>query len=90
MSDQGTNERRGFSGFSLLCWCAGGALAGAAAAYLAQAQNRARVRDLAQRTRDQAGRIPKAVRDASSAAQDAFAESYRGNGEPINVVGPPR
>jgi hypothetical protein len=88
MSDQETNGRRGYSGFSLFLGFAGGALAGAAAAYLVQAQNRAHVRDLALRTRDQAGRIPKALRDASSAAQDAFAASYRGNGEAVEVVEP--
>ena len=90
MSDQETNGRRGFSGFSLLLWFAGGALAGAATVYLTQAENRTRVRDLALRARDKAGRIPKALRDASSAAQEAFAESYGGNGEPVNVVGPKR
>jgi hypothetical protein len=88
MTAEETNGRRGFSGFSLLLWFAGGALAGAAATYLAQAQNRGRVRELAQRTRDQASRLPKALRDASSAAQDAFAESYRGNGESIVAVEP--
>jgi hypothetical protein len=88
MSDQETNGRRGFSGVSLLLWFAGGALAGAAAAYLAQAQNRAHVRELAQRTRDRAGRLPQALRDASSAAQSAFAESYQGNAEAAAIVEP--
>ena len=90
MSDQETNGRKGYSGFSLLLWFAGGALAGAAAAYLSQAQNRARIRDLALRTRDKAGRIPQALRDASSAAQEAFAASYGSNGEPVKVLEPKR
>jgi hypothetical protein len=86
MNNQETNGRTGYSGYSLLLWFAGGALAGAAAAYLAQAQNRAHVRELAQHTRDQAGRLPKALHDASSAAQSAFAQAYRGNSEPVAVV----
>jgi len=80
MSDQEKNGNKGFSGYSLLLWFAGGALAGAAAAYLAQEKNRERVRDLAVRAKDRAGRIPKALVEASSAAQDAFAESYGGDG----------
>ncbi|HEY3352757.1 MAG TPA: hypothetical protein VGQ83_05885 [Polyangia bacterium] len=90
MSDQDTNGRKGFSGFSLVLWFAGGALAGAAGAYLMQAQNRARVRDLAERTRDKAGRIPKALHDASSAAQDAFAASYGANGDAAKLTEPKR
>jgi hypothetical protein len=86
MSDQETNGRRGFSGVSLFFMFAGGALAGAAAAYLAQAQNRERVRELALHTRDQAGRLPQALRDASIAAKDAFAEALGGNGEGVEVV----
>ena len=73
MSEQREN---GFGGFTLLFCFAGGALAGAAAAYLAQQQNRARVRDLASSARQRAGRLPKALRDASSAAQETFIESY--------------
>ena len=82
MSDQGMKGRTGFSGISVLLGFAGGALAGAAAAYLAQAQNRAHVRDLAARTMDQSSRLPKALREASSAAQDAFVESYGGKSTP--------
>jgi hypothetical protein len=78
MSDQGMNERQGFSGISVLLGFAGGALAGAAAAYLAQAHNRAHVRDLAARTKDQASRLPQALHEALSAVQDAIVESYGG------------
>jgi hypothetical protein len=86
MIDQDTNGRKGFSGLSLFFMFAGGALAGAAAAYLAQARNREHVRDLALHTRDQAGRLPQAVADASSAAKEAFVEAFGGNGEEIEVV----
>ena len=86
MIDQESNGRRGFSGLSLFFMFAGGALAGAAAAYLAQAPNRERVRELALHTRDQAGRLPQALRDASSAAKDAFAEALGGNGEGAEVI----
>jgi GAF domain-containing protein len=65
---------------------AGGALAGAAAAYLAQARNREQVRDLALHARDQAGRLPQALLDASSAAKEAFTEALGGNGEAVAVV----
>ena len=86
MIDQESNGRRGFSGLSLFFMFAGGALAGAAAAYLAQARNREHVRDLALHTRDQAGRLPQALRDASSAAKEAFAEALGGNGESAEVI----
>ena len=80
MRDQETSGRDGFSGFTVLLWFAGGAMVGAAAAYLAQAQNRAHVRELAQHTRDRANGLADALRDASSAAQTAFAASNGGNG----------
>ena len=86
MSDQETNGRKGFSGLSLFFMFAGGALAGAAAAYLAQARNREYVRELALHTKDQAGRLPQALSDASSAAKDAFVEAFGGNGEAVEVV----
>jgi len=80
MSETKTTAREGFSGFTVLLWFAGGALAGAAAAYLAQVQNRARVLALAQHTRDRVGGLAGALRDASSAAQSAFAEHHDHNG----------
>jgi hypothetical protein len=86
MIDQEANGHSGFSGLSLFLWFAGGALAGAAAVYLAQARNRERVRDLALHTRDQAGRLPQALRDASIAAKDAFTEALGGNGESAEVI----
>ena len=86
MIDQESNGRRGFSGLSLFFMFAGGALAGAAAAYLAQARNREHVRELALHTRDQAGRLPQALRDASSAAKEAFTEAFGGNGEAVEAV----
>lgn len=80
MSEHRANGRRGYSGFTLVAWFAGGALAGAAAAYLADPENRLRLRELMLRTRGQAGRLPQALRDASTAAQSAFAESYGDDG----------
>ena len=82
MSNHKMDENSGYSGFTVFLWFAGGALVGAAAAYLAQAQNRERVGELAQRTRDRAGDLAGALRDASSAAQTAFAQSSGGNGAP--------
>ena len=93
MSEQGTNGqgangRTGYSGKSLLLMFLGGALTGAAVAYLAQKENRARVRALATRTREMAGQLPGAVREASHAAKAAFAEAYRGHGEAVAAIAP--
>ena len=89
INGQTTNGRSGFSGTSLFLMFVGGALTGAAVAYLAQGENRARVRELAKHTRDMAGHLPQAVRDASHAAKEAFAEAYRGDdGEAVAALAP--
>ena len=87
-SVQATESRSGFSGTSLFLTFVGGALAGAAVAYLAQAENRARVRALAKHTREMAGHLPQAVREASAAAKEAFAEAYGDDAESVAVVAP--
>jgi len=88
MSQQEKNEgtsngRNGYKGTSLLLMFAGGALTGAAVAYLAQAQNRERVRAIAKRARERAGQFPRAMREASHAARTAFAEAQSGHGEVV-------
>jgi hypothetical protein len=88
MNGQATNGRAGYSGTSLLLMFVGGALSGAAVAYLAQVENRARVRALAKRTRENAGHLPQAVREASHAAKEAFVEAYSGNGEAVAAIAP--
>jgi gas vesicle protein len=77
MSEHKRDGGSGFSGSSLMFWFAGGALVGAAVAYLAQPRNREHLREFAQRTLDGADRLPTALREASTAAQAAFAESRR-------------
>jgi len=91
MNEQGTNgqsttSRSGFSGTSLLLMFLGGTLTGAAVAYLAQTENRARVRTLAIRTQQTAGHLPQAVREATHAAKEAFTESYSINGDPVAAM----
>jgi hypothetical protein len=81
--EQPTNGRAGFSGKSLLLMFVGGALTGAAVAYLAQRENRARIGALATHTREMAAQLPQAVREASHAAKEAFAEAYGGDGEAV-------
>lgn len=77
MTNQGNGQSTsGFSGTSLFLMFLGGALTGAAAAYLAQSQNREQVGRLAGRARHAAGLLPHAVHDASLAAKDAFTEAY--------------
>ena len=89
MDGPATNGRVGYSGTSLLLMFVGGALTGAAVAYLAQAENRARVRALAKHTREMAGHLPQAVREASHAAKEAFAEAYSGDdGEAVAALAP--
>jgi len=83
---QGSNGGSGYSGSTLLLLFLGGAAAGAAVAYLAQADNRARVRAFADRARQGAGQLPQAVRDASQAAKAAFAESYGSHAEVLGAV----
>ena len=82
----------GFSGLSILLAFAGGALIGGAAAALftpvsgpearrrvagAVDQGRQRLSTLAGDTTEAAGRLPQALRDASSAATEAFTEAMR-------------
>ena len=63
--------------WSVLLAFAVGAATGAAAAYLAVPENRLKVRQLARSTSSRAASVPKALREASSAARQAFAESYQ-------------
>lgn len=63
--------------WSIMIAFAVGAAAGAAAAYLAVPENRAKVRDYYRNTSMRAGRVPKALKDASSAAKKAFSETYQ-------------
>ena len=88
MDGPANSGRVGYSGTSLLLMFVGGALTGAAVAYLAQAENRARVRAFAKRTREQAGRLPRAVREASHAAKEAFAEAQSGHDEAVAAIAP--
>lgn len=87
-SRHASNGHTGYSGTSLLLMFVGGALAGAAVAYLAQAENRARVRAFARRTRQKAAHLPHAVREASHAAKGAFADAYAGLGETAEAIVP--
>jgi hypothetical protein len=86
MVAQGTNGKVGYKGRTLLLMFLGGALAGAAAAYLAQAENRSRVRAFAIRARQSASHLPLAVREASHAAKEAFVESYGNHGEAVAEI----
>jgi hypothetical protein len=93
MSGQGrngqtANGRTGYSGASLLLMFVGGAVAGAAVAYLAQADNRARVRALAKRTRERARHLPRAMREAAKEAKEAFGEAYSSHGEAVAAIAP--
>lgn len=91
MRDHGMNEqtnlgRPGFSGSSLLLMFLGGALTGAAVAYLSQGQNRADVRALAQRAQHSTAQLPTAIHEASIAAKEAFAEAYNGHDKPTATL----
>ena len=85
MTDQGNgqsnNGRSGRSDTSLILMFLGGALAGAAGAYLAQGRNRENVRTLAGRAQQAVGQLPQATRDASHAAREAFVDAYNSPGE---------
>ncbi|HEY3355139.1 MAG TPA: hypothetical protein VGQ83_17935 [Polyangia bacterium] len=76
-------EREGYSTFSLLLAFVGGAVAGVAAAYLSVPENRERVRSYATGSKVRASRIPRAIKDASVAAKDAFASAYRGGADGV-------
>jgi hypothetical protein len=88
MHGQGSNGHAGYSGTTLLLAFLGGALTGAAVAYLAQADNRARVRAFANRTRQQASQLPQAVREASRVAKEAFTEAFGGQAGAAELIGP--
>jgi hypothetical protein len=85
---QSTNGRSGFSGMSLFLMFLGGALTGAAAAYLAQSRNRETVRALAGRAQHAVAQLPQATRDASHAAKEAFVENYNNAGEVVATLAP--
>jgi hypothetical protein len=90
MTDNGnghsTNGHGGYSGTSLFLMFLGGALAGAAAAYLAQSRNREQVGRLAGRAQHAVGQLPQAVQEASLAAKEAFVEAYDSPGEVVPAI----
>jgi hypothetical protein len=69
-------NNRGVGTGHILLALLGGAAAGAAVAYFASPRsgpdNRRRVRDIAGDTRETAGRLPLALKEASKAARAAF------------------
>jgi hypothetical protein len=69
-------EARGFGAGHIVLAVLGGAAAGAAVAFFTSPRsgpdNRRRVRDLAGDTRETAGRLPLALKEATKAAQTAF------------------
>ncbi len=69
------NERSRF--WSILISFGVGAAAGAVTAYLMVPENRTKLREVAHNTSLKAGRVPKAVKEASSAARKAFTETYQ-------------
>ena len=74
-------EQSGSGGLTLLLTFLGGALAGGVAAMLltprSGADTRKRLLGAANDTRELAGRVPQAVREASAAAQEAFAGAMK-------------
>ena len=82
-------------GFSLFLAFAGGALVGGVAALLFAprpgAETRRRITGAVDDTKEVASRMPQAIRDASSAAQAAFAEALKESaGEDAVAVAPHR
>lgn len=81
-------DRSGFGVFGLCLAFLGGAAAGAAVALLAAPasgeETRERLLELANAQKDKATRVPKALKSAyaqaTTAAKDGFAETYRTNG----------
>ena len=61
-----------------------GAAAGAATAYLLVPESRERLRQYAHDTSLKAGRVPKALKEASSAAKKAFSETYQAEGGDVH------
>ncbi len=70
-------EKEGSSFWSYLIAFAVGAAAGAAGVFLAVPENRNKLRDVYRNTSMKAGRVPKALKEASSAARKAFTETYQ-------------
>jgi gas vesicle protein len=70
-------------GLSLFLAFVGGALVGGAAAVLfaprSGAETRRRITGAVDDTKEIASRVPKAIREASSAVQDAFAAAMKGS-----------
>lgn len=82
-------------GFTLFLAFAGGALVGGVAALLfaprSGAETRGRITGAVDDTKELASHMPKAIREASSAAQAAFAAALRENtGEDAATAAPPR
>jgi len=75
-------ETNGFSKKQLFIAFATGAAAGAAVAYLTAPRTgkemRATLQTWARDARDKAAVIPQAIRHATKAGKEAFAEAYRG------------
>jgi hypothetical protein len=69
---------KGSSIWSILLAFTAGAAAGATTAYLLVPENRIKLREAAHEASLKAGRVPKALKEASSAATRAFSESYQG------------
>lgn len=75
------HEHAGSGGLTLFLTFLGGALLGGVAAALftprSGAETRRRIAGAVGETQEVASRVPKAIRDASSAAQDAFAAALK-------------
>lgn len=80
-------------GFTLFLAFAGGALVGGAAAALfaarSGAETRRRIAGAVDDTKAFAARMPRAIRDASSAAQTAFAAALKESAARDGAVSPP-
>jgi gas vesicle protein len=77
------DDRQGFGGFALLFAFVGGALVGGVAAVLlaprSGAETRRRLIARVDDSRDMVARVPQAIREASTAAQDAFSATLNGD-----------
>jgi hypothetical protein len=72
--------------WSILISFAVGAAAGAATAYLMVPENRAKLRQISHDTSQKAGRVPKALKEASSAARRAFTATYQAEAPGDNII----
>jgi gas vesicle protein len=76
-------EQHGAGGFSLLLAFVGGALVGGVAAVLlaprSGVETRRRLVGAVDHGKDFAERVPRAIREASTAAQDAFSAALKGS-----------